>query len=253
MHFMSMFREKYCIANWKMNFTQSHIRSFISKWKSKKVAESHVKTIFCPSFTDINITAELLRDSRTEIGAQNVCYKSNGAFTGEVSCPMLKEVECKWVIIGHSERRSIFNETDKIIQEKLKIILTEDLHPILCIGESKEERDAGRTLVVLAKQLSILSELYEDILSNIVIAYEPVWAIGTGDAATSDMISNAHNNIRNILDNNGLNGGESSILYGGSVNDNNASEISNIDDVDGFLIGGASLDVDKFYTIFNQL
>ena len=250
---MSMLREKYCIANWKMNFNQSDIRSFISKWKSKKVAESHVKTIFCPSFTDINITAELLKNSETEIGAQNVCYESRGAFTGEVSCTMLKEVECHWVIIGHSERRTIFNETDKIIQEKLKIILTEDLHPIVCIGELKEERDAGRTLDILTKQLSIFSEINEDVSSNIVIAYEPVWAIGTGETATSDMISNAHNDIRNILDSNGLNGDECSILYGGSVNDNNASEISNIDDVDGFLIGGASLDVDKFYTIFNQL
>ena len=250
---MSMFREKYCIANWKMNFTQSNIQSFISKWKSINVSKSHVKTIFCPSFTDINITAELLKDSDTEIGAQNVCYEPRGAFTGEVSCAMLKEVECKWVIIGHSERRTIFNETDKILQEKLKIILTEDLHPILCIGESKEERNAGKTLDVLTKQLSIFSEIHKDISSNIIIAYEPVWAIGTGDTATSDMISNTHNDIRSILDNNGLNGSESSILYGGSVNDNNASEISNIDDVDGFLIGGASLDVDKFYTIYNQL
>ena len=132
---MSMFRENFCIANWKMNFTQSHIRSFISKWENKKVSESHVKTIFCPSFTDINITAELLKDSDTEIGAQNVCYESSGAFTGEVSCTMLKEVKCKWVIIGHSERRTIFNETDKIIQEMLIITLTEGLYPILCIGE----------------------------------------------------------------------------------------------------------------------
>ena len=250
---MTMSRSKYCIANWKMNFTQSHIRSFISRWKSKNIAESHVKTIFCPSFTDINITAELLRDSVTEIGAQNVCYESKGAFTGEVSCTMLKEVECKWVIIGHSERRTIFNETDKIIQEKLKIIASEDLHPILCIGESKEERDTGKTQDVLKKQLSILAEIYKDALSNIVIAYEPVWAIGTGDTATSDMISIVHNYIRNILDNNGFNGNMSSILYGGSVNEHNASEISNIDDVDGFLIGAASLDVDKFYTIYNEL
>ena len=152
------------------------------------------------------------------------------------------------------KRKIIFQETDNVIQKKLKVMISDNLCPILCIGESKDERDSGKTQVVLSRQLSVLCERYdEDELANIIIAYEPVWAIGTGVTATIDMISNAHKNIRNILFNNGLNGDKTSILYGGSVSDQNASELSVINDVDGFLIGGASLDVNKFYSIYNQL
>ena len=251
---MNMHRKKYCVANWKMNLSHSDIKSFMMEWGNKKINESNVKTIFCPSYTNINITVNLLQNYSSEIGAQNVCYESKGAFTGEVSCAMLKETGCKWVIIGHSERRTIFSETDDVIKKKLEIIISEDLYPILCIGETKEERDTGKTQDVLSRQLSILckrNNLYE--LSNLVIAYEPVWAIGSGVTATAEMISIAHKNIRNILNNNGLNGNDISILYGGSVSDNNASELSVINDVDGFLIGGASLNVDKFYSIYNQL
>ena len=251
---MSMYRKKYCVANWKMNLAQSDIKSFIVQWENKKINHSKVKTIFCPSFTDLNTTAVLLQNSSSELGAQNVCYESKGAFTGEVSCTMLKEIGCKWVIIGHSERRNIFDETDDMIQKKLELIISENLYPILCIGESKDDRANGKTQDVLLRQLSILCEKYDgNKLSRLVLAYEPVWAIGTGVTATVDMISDAHNNIRNILFNNGLNGDETSILYGGSVTDKNAFELSIINDVDGFLIGGASLDVNKFYTIYNQL
>ena len=251
---MSMHRIKYCVANWKMNLTQSDIKLFIIKWKNKKLNQSHVKTIFCPSYIDVNITADLLHNSSSEIGAQNVFYETKGAFTGEVSCTMLKENGCNWVILGHSERRTLFGETDEIIQKKLNIMISENLYPILCVGESKDERDNGKTQDVLSKQLSILDERYVGYkLENLVIAYEPVWAIGTGVTATANMIANAHKDIRNILSNNGFNGDEASILYGGSVTEKNAPELSIINEVDGFLIGGASLDVDKFYTIYNQL
>jgi triosephosphate isomerase len=167
---------------------------------------------------------------------------------------MLKETGCQWVIIGHSERRSILGETDEMIRKKLDQIYSEDLYPIVCIGETKAERDDGNTQEVLSRQLSIACEnLNGNETNNLLIAYEPVWAIGTGVTATTDMVSEAHQDIRNILNNNGFNGTEISILYGGSVSDENASELSAINDVDGFLIGGASLDVDKFYAIYNQL
>ena len=167
---------------------------------------------------------------------------------------MLKELGCEWVIIGHSERRSILGETDGMIQKKLDKIISEGLYPILCIGETQEERDAGKTQEILSRQLSIACKnLIGNEIDTFVIAYEPVWAIGTGVTATIDMISEAHQDIRNILNDNGLNGNENSIIYGGSVSDQNASELSAISDVDGFLVGGASLDVSKFYSIYNQL
>ena len=251
---MSMYRKQYCVANWKMNFTISDVKLFMSEWKNKNLNNSHIETIFCPSFTELNTTAGLLQNSNTKLGAQNVYYESKGAFTGEVSCRMLKEIGCEWVIIGHSERRSMLGETDEMIQKKLDKIISEAMRPILCIGETKEERDAGKTQEVLSRQLSIsCKNMIENKINTFVIAYEPVWAIGTGVTATIDMISETHQDIRNILNDNGLNGNESSILYGGSVSDQNASELSAINDVDGFLIGGASLDVNKFYSIYNQL
>ena len=249
-----MYRKQYCVANWKMNFTISDVILFMSEWKNKNLNNSNIETIFCPSFTELNTTAELLQNSSSKLGAQNVYYDSKGAFTGEVSCRMLKELGCEWVIIGHSERRSILGETDNMIQKKLDKIITEGMYPILCIGETKEERDAGKTQEILSRQLSIAcNNLIGNEIDTFVIAYEPVWAIGTGVTATIDMISEAHQDIRNILNDNGLNGNENSILYGGSVSDQNASELSEINDVDGFLIGGASLDVNKFYSIYNQL
>ena len=213
-----------------------------------------VNTIFCPSFTELNTTAELLQNSDSELGAQNVYYLSNGAYTGEISCRMLKDLGCNWVIIGHSERRAIFGETDEMVCHKLNKLTSENMYPIVCIGETKDERENGKTEEVLSRQLLVAFENQKGKnIEHTVIAYEPVWAIGTGITATIDMISEAHQCIRNIFNTNGFNGNEISILYGGSVTNENASELSNITDVDGFLVGGASLDVDKFYAIYNQL
>ena len=251
---MSMSRKQYCVANWKMNITISDIKLFMSVWKNKNLNNSNIETIFCPSFTELITTAELLQNSSSKLGAQNVYYDSKGAFTGEVSCRMLKELGCEWVLIGHSERRSILGETDDMIQKKLDKIISEGLYPILCIGETKEERDAGKTQEILSRQLSIACKnMIGNEIDTFVIAYEPVWAIGTGITATTDMISKTHLDIRNILNDNNFNGDKISILYGGSVSDKNASELSAINDVDGFLVGGASLDVNKFYSIYNQL
>ncbi|MBC8312297.1 MAG: triose-phosphate isomerase [Candidatus Marinimicrobia bacterium] len=249
-----MRRSRYCVANWKMNFTSSDTKAFLMNWKEKNLNNTDVRTIFCPSFTELNTAAERLQDSASELGSQNVYYETNGAFTGEISCSMLKEIGCKWVIVGHSERRSIFGETDEMICQKLDKLISENMSPIVCIGETKDERENGKTEEVLSRQLSVAFEnqIGNDI-KNTIIAYEPVWAIGTGITATVDMVSEAHKCIRNIFDTNGFNGNKISILYGGSVNSENADELSEITDVDGFLVGGASLDVDKFYAIYNQL
>ena len=249
-----MHRRRFCVANWKMNFNSSDTKSFLENWGKKDLNNKEVKTIFCPSFTELNSTAELLHNSDSELGAQNVYYESNGAYTGEISCRMLKDLGCNWVIIGHSERRAIFGETDEMVCHKLNKLTSENMYPIVCIGETKDERENGKTEEVLSRQLLVAFENQKGKnIEHTVIAYEPVWAIGTGITATIDMISEAHQCIRNIFNTNGFNGNEISILYGGSVTNENAAELSNITDVDGFLVGGASLDVDKFYAIYNQL
>ena len=249
-----MRRTRFCVANWKMNFNCTDTKSFLENWNNKELNNKEVKTIFCPSFTELNTGVEILQYSDSEIGAQNVFYESNGAYTGEVSCSMLKNIGCQWVIIGHSERRSIFSETDEMVRNKLDQLISERMNPIVCIGETKTQRENGKTQEILSQQLSIAFENQEDVnLKNTIIAYEPVWAIGTGITATVEMVSDAHKSIRNIFNNNGFNGSNISILYGGSVTDGNATELSELTDVDGFLVGGASLDVDKFYAIYNQL
>lgn len=249
-----MRRRRFCVANWKMNFNSSNTKSFLENWGKKDLNNKEVKTIFCPSFTELNTTAELLQNSDSELGAQNVYYESNGAYTGEISCRMLKDLGCNWVIIGHSERRAIFGETDEMVCHKLDKLTSENMYPIVCIGETKDERENGKTEEVLSRQLLVAFENQKGKnIEHTVIAYEPVWAIGTGITATIDMISEAHQCIRNIFNTNGFNGNEISILYGGSVTNENAAELSNITDVDGFLVGGASLDVEKFYAIYNQL
>ena len=249
-----MRRIRYCVANWKMNFNSSETKSFLENWEKKDLINKEIKTIFCPSFTELNTTAKLLQNSNSELGAQNVYYESNGAYTGEISCRMLKELGCQWVIIGHSERRSIFGETDEMVCNKLDKLTSENMYPIVCIGETKVERENGKTEEVLSRQLSVAFENQKGKnIENTIVAYEPVWAIGTGITATIDMILEAHQCIRNIFNTNGFNGNEISILYGGSVTNENAAELSNITDVDGFLVGGASLDVEKFFAIYNQL
>ena len=249
-----MHRRRFCVANWKMNFNSSDTKSFLENWEKKDLNNKEVKTIFCPSFTELNTTAELLQNSDSELGAQNVYYLSNGAYTGEISCRMLKDLGCNWVIIGHSERRTIFGETDEMVCHKLNKLTSENMYPIVCIGETKDERENGKTEEVLSRQLLVAFENQKgENIEHTVIAYEPVWAIGTGITATIVMISEAHQCIRNIFNTNGFNGNEISILYGGSVTNENAAELSNITDVDGFLVGAASLDVEKFYAIYNQL
>ena len=249
-----MLRTRYCIANWKMNFTLFDAERFLAEWKNKTLNNPHIKTIFCPSFTELFAIADILKTSSSQLGAQNVFYESSGAFTGEISCSMLKEAGCQWVIIGHSERRLVLGETDEMIHNKLHQLITDDLIPILCIGETIDERNARQTKAVLKRQLTIAcEEMDSSSLNKMIIAYEPVWAIGTGVTATTEIVAETHGDIRNILNTIGLNDDAMPILYGGSVSANNCSSLSAIEHVDGFLIGTASMNVETFYSIYNQL
>ena len=241
---------KIIAANWKMHGSIKFIDNFVDQLNLKNYHSNLICTIICPPFVYAQYFSKQL--DNFYLGGQDCSLFQEGTYTGDICASMLNDIGCQFCIVGHSERRAKFYETDDIVATKASNSLKNNIHPIVCIGETLEQRKDNQTKEVLAKQIS-KSIPKNSNNRNTIIAYEPVWAIGTGDTATSDMISNALNDIRNILDSNGLNGDKCSILYGGSVNDNNASKISNIEDVDGFLIGGASLDVDKFHDIYNQL
>ena len=240
---------KYCIANWKMNLTTSESRLFLEELQKKNLENTKTKIILCPSFTSLNDIKNNFLSNDIELGAQNVHQELKGAFTGEISIDMLKEIECEWVILGHSERRQYFNEEDVIINDKLNTVIQNGLNPILCIGENQLQRDKNETFSVLESQLS--TALYNINMKNtdLLIAYEPIWAIGTGINATSKQINEVINWISEFLLQ------EFSIkvpiLYGGSVTSSNCSGMIDLEKVSGFLIGTSSLDVNEFYSIYS--
>jgi triosephosphate isomerase len=242
---------KYCIANWKMNFTTQSGVNFVNALTTKSLSNNGTHIILCPSYTSLGSVSQACNGSEIQVGAQNVYYEDKGAFTGEISTEMIAESGCDWVILGHSERRHVLGETDLVISKKFDQALENGLKPILCIGETLAERESGETDSVLKRQLSaVLADIKS---TNYIVAYEPVWAIGTGKSATSEMVAETHLAVRNIISELGLNGELIPVLYGGSVSDANAAELSEVPNVDGFLIGGASLDVEKFYNIYLEL
>lgn len=237
-----MSRKLYCIANFKMNKNRSETITFLDQLNSLVEIKPKTRLVVCPPFTSLSKST-----NKIFIGSQNINSNESGAYTGEISSEMIKDIGVEYVILGHSERREYFKESDKEVNKKLRITLKYDLKPILCIGETLDQRKNNLVEKTLKKQL--VESLY-NIKSNVIIAYEPVWAIGTGETATSEIIIEAHQIIRKILNDIGFDGQKISILYGGSVNRNNAKGLISLDDVDGFLIGGASLDVNHFYDIF---
>ena len=240
---------KYCVANWKMNFNGQEGREFVSRLNRKDLNNGQSQIILCPSFTSLFPIVDACTNSAISVGAQNMHFEDLGAYTGEVSAHMLNETGVKFVILGHSERRHLFGETDEMVHAKMIQSINNKLTPILCIGEKLSERESGDTDQVLRTQLEAG---LADVTGEYILAYEPVWAIGTGKSATSEMVAETHASIRNILAD--LNVNENlSLLYGGSVSPQNASELSAVPDVDGFLIGGASLDVKIFYSIYLDL
>jgi len=227
-----------------MNKTPTEGKSFIIDVASSLPIINNVNVVFCPPFTglyDIDISPPYY------LGAQNCFYKDEGAYTGEISIEMLLECKVEYVIIGHSERRHIFHENNELICKKMSRVIDAEMKPILCIGETIDEMNSGKTYDIIDEQI-IKGLTNVKSIDNIIIAYEPVWAIGTGLTATVEKINETHSHIRKTLaclyTNN--NSDRIPILYGGSVNSENANELISIDGVNGFLIGGASLDVIKF-------
>tara|TARA_B100000686_G_scaffold355344_1_gene473049 strand:+ start:4996 stop:5751 length:756 start_codon:yes stop_codon:yes gene_type:complete len=234
-------------GNWKMHKTPSDGKSFVSEAINLLLDIEYISVIFSPPFTglfDMDVSPPFFK------AAQNCHWQDLGAFTGEISVPMVKDCGASYVILGHSERRHIFGEMDREINRKVHAVLNGGLKPILCIGETLEDRKAQKTADVLRKQLiEGLSNLTS--VNNIIIAYEPVWAIGTGITAEEDQIKSAHTIIREILFGNFKDIDSLPIIYGGSVKSSNAGTLIQIDGVNGFLIGSGSLDLTSFISIVN--
>lgn len=250
-------RKPIIAGNWKMHKTGTEAKALaegIVQKVQKVQKDEKVQIVLCPPFTALGSVAEAIKGSNVELGAQNCHYEDKGAFTGEIAISFLSDAGCKYVIIGHSERRQYFNEDDALINKKVKKVLSSGLIPIFCIGETLQERQKEQTFDVLKRQ--VLHGLQEVSLSDplkMVVAYEPVWAIGTGMTASKEQAQEAHRYIRDLLA--GLWGSEIAeqirIQYGGSVKPDNIAELMAQDDIDGALVGGASLEADSFGRIIN--
>jgi len=238
-------------GNWKMYKTVEESVAFAKRLRQELPKTDGVDVAICPPFTALASVAEVLRGSEIGVGAQDVHFEEEGAFTGEVSPRMLKDAGCRYVIIGHSERRAYFSETNALIHQKLRTALRGGLIPILCVGERLEEREKGKTFEVVENHMSVFKGIEKEEAKKGVVAYEPVWAIGTGKTATPEQAQEVHLYIRKLLQT--LYGGEMAnaarILYGGSVKPENSEALVKEPDIDGALVGGASLDVSSFIKI----
>ena len=243
-------RQRLVAGNWKMNGSLAGARTLVGAIV-EGAAGLRCEVAICPPFVYLETVGSLLRGSAIALGAQNVSEQDPGAFTGEVAAPMLREVGCKYVIVGHSERRSLYGEGDALVADKFARALGDGLVPILCVGELLEERDAGRTEAVVARQLdAVVDRVGVAELGRGVVAYEPVWAIGTGRTATPDQAQDVHAYIRGRVAGHDAGVAERlQILYGGSVKGANAAGLFGMPDIDGGLIGGASLVAPEFLTI----
>jgi triosephosphate isomerase len=244
-----MARTPYIAANWKMNKTVAEASEFIDALLPRIAATQH-DVVVCPPFTALQEVVERRRGTAVRVAAQNMHQEEAGAYTGEVSAPMLVELDVEAVVLGHSERRQLFGETDEALAKKVPAALAHDLEPILCVGETEEARDGGQTEEVLERQLQAdLAEVDTEDIAKVVIAYEPVWAIGTGKVATPEQAQEACAFIRDVLRARGAAADDVRILYGGSVKPGNAVELLALPDVDGALVGGAALDAEDFAAI----
>lgn len=237
-------------GNWKMNGSRLSVESLLSNLKNKDLNPSMEMVVF-PSFPYLPQTAEMLSDTAIAWGAQDVCVEDNGAFTGEVSAAMLVDFGCRFVIVGHSERRLYYGESDLLAAQKCEKALTSGLTPILCVGETEAEKTNGLTEQVIGRQLSkVLERVGVEAFNSIVLAYEPVWAIGTGLTASPEEAEAAHAFLRHqIAQENAIVAKKLRILYGGSLKANSASALFVMANIDGGLVGGASLDAEEFLKI----
>ncbi|MFZ0435266.1 MAG: triose-phosphate isomerase [Chthoniobacterales bacterium] len=250
---MSLPRKKFVAGNFKMNMTSSEVAPYLEVFRQETEKLNDVDIVLIPPFTAIAKASEILGGAqKIRLGAQNMSPEAKGAYTGEISATMLRDLFVRYVLVGHSERRRLFGETDELVCRKLVTALASELRPILCVGETLEERQAGQEKTVLEGQLrGALEGLTPDQISEVIVAYEPVWAIGTGLTATPEQAQEAHLFIRDYL---GKLAGTSvakkaRILYGGSVTPANAKELMSQPDIDGALVGGASLDPRGFAEI----
>jgi triosephosphate isomerase len=242
-------RTPYIAANWKMHKTVAEAAEFVDSLLPRIAATQH-DVVLCPPFTALTAVVERRYGTAVKVAAQNMHEDASGAFTGEVSAPMLVELDVEAVVLGHSERRQYFNETDEALARKVPAALAAGLEPILCVGESEEARDADQTKGVLELQLQTdLAGVESGKLADVVIAYEPIWAIGTGRTASPEQAQEACAFIRDVLREWGAAAGAVRILYGGSVKPDNAAELMAQPDIDGALVGGASLDPEEFAAI----
>jgi len=247
-----MARKPVIAGNWKMFKLQQETVDTLTSLRAEVDSVEEVEVVVCPTYTSLASAAKALEGSVIGLGAQNVHHEDQGAFTGEITTEMLIDSGCSHVIIGHSERRQYFGENDEFIGKKLTKILSTELTPILCCGETLEEREAGKVEEVVLGQLkNAMTGLTEDNLSRIIIAYEPIWAIGTGKTATPEMAEEVHAMIRNWLKEAFSSSLAESVrvLYGGSVKPGNISELMSQPDIDGALVGGASLEAQSFAQI----
>lgn len=246
-------RKPIIAGNWKMHKTIAEAVEFVNEIKGK-VNNTDVEAVICAPFTLLKDLKEATKGTPIKIGAQNMHYADNGAFTGEISAPMLKELDIDYVVLGHSERRQYFNETNETVNKKVLKALEAGIDPILCIGETLEEREADKTKDICKVQTEkALENVTAEDMKKVVIAYEPIWAIGTGKTATAEQANDVIAYVREVVK--GLYGEEISeevrIQYGGSVKPSNVSEIMNQTDIDGALVGGASLQPADFTELVN--
>lgn len=246
-------RRKVIAGNWKMHNDINESENLISSLKQLLKGKSiNCDVIICPPFTSLTEASKLIEGSVIKLGAQNMHFEDKGAFTGEISATMLNSVGCKYVILGHSERRTIFNENDEMINLKMKKAIEKGLKPIFCIGETLDEREKGITKDVVKRQVEKgLQGISSDEIKNIIIAYEPVWAIGTGKTATPGQAQEVHEFIRSLVNQLFSKSISESLViqYGGSVKPENATELLSQKDIDGALVGGACLKAESFIGI----
>jgi triosephosphate isomerase len=242
-------------GNWKMNCLQSEATDLVNRLVAQKNLSSNVEVVLAPPFTALAVVRKLIDGSGVQLAGQNIHFEPKGAWTGEVSAAMLIDAGCKYVILGHSERRSHFHEDDALINKKIKAALKEELHIIFCVGETLQQRERNETRGVVESQLKFgLEGLADRDMENLVIAYEPVWAIGTGKTATPEQAQDVHQFVRAFLETMFAKSTVESvrIQYGGSVNSENCKTLMAQNDIDGALVGSASLDAESFITIINS-
>lgn len=248
---MDKSRNPLIVANWKMNNGISDSLKFVASFSSELKVTGRIEVVLCPPFTSLYSTSIAISETHYKLGAQNLHWEDAGAYTGDISSLFLKEIGCSYVIVGHSERRHVFNEPDEWLKKKVVAAQKSEIIPIFCVGEKLEERENKKTWDVIEHQLKAGLSMFERGKTPLAIAYEPVWAIGTGKNATASQAQEVHSQIRDWV---GAHfdralSDEARILYGGSVNPSNSAEIMKQKDIDGFLVGGASLDPKKFADI----